>query len=264
MARASTTIDAYPRRCSSEVYGPPRIHAELQAAGERVSPKRVERLMRRARIAAASRRRSTKTTTRDQRAARAAPDLVDRDFSAAGAHRLWVADTYVSTSSRFPARRVRACASRIAGSSERASVRHAGQQRHVHGSCGSHRSMNRKNCSRLESGLQHPVRQPRCAHAVVRPGDPKPARRKSPPSPRIVRRSCIACTLATLSCSNFTTTPPTSATYLPPSRYGARPAPAAARIHEGDRRGRGAHQGPRRTPHMIENPHERNSIPATP
>ena len=68
----------------------------------RVSPKRVGRLMRRAGIAGASRRRSTKTTTRDQRAARPAPDLVDRDFSAAGADQLWVADiTYVRTWSRF-------------------------------------------------------------------------------------------------------------------------------------------------------------------
>ena len=57
-----------------EVYGRPRIHAELQAAGERIGAKRVGRLMRRAGIAGASRRRSTKTTTRDQRAARAAPD----------------------------------------------------------------------------------------------------------------------------------------------------------------------------------------------
>ena len=50
----------------------------------------------------ASRRRSTKTTTREQRAARVAPDLVDRDFSAAGADQLWVADiTYVRTWTGF-------------------------------------------------------------------------------------------------------------------------------------------------------------------
>ena len=85
-----------------EVYGRPRIHAELQADGERIGAKRVGRLMRRARIAGASRRRSTKTTARDQRAVQAAPDLVDRDFSAAGADRLWVADiTYVRTWSGF-------------------------------------------------------------------------------------------------------------------------------------------------------------------
>ena len=85
-----------------EVYGRPRIHAELQAGGERIGAKRVGRLMRRAGIAGASRRRSTKTTTREQRAARVAPDLVDRDFSAAGADQLWVADiTYVRTWTGF-------------------------------------------------------------------------------------------------------------------------------------------------------------------
>ena len=85
-----------------EVYGRPRIHAELQAGGERIGAKRVGRLMRRAGIAGASRRRSTKTTTRAQRAARVAPDLVDRDFSAAGADQRWVADiTYVRTWTGF-------------------------------------------------------------------------------------------------------------------------------------------------------------------
>ena len=85
-----------------EVYGRPRIHAELQAGGERIGAKRVGRLMRSAGIVGASRRRSTKTTTHDQRAARVAPDLVDRDFSAAGADRLWVADiTYVRTWTGF-------------------------------------------------------------------------------------------------------------------------------------------------------------------
>ncbi len=84
------------------MYGRPRIHAELQADGQRIGAKRVARLMRCAGIAGASRRRSAKTTTRDQRAARVAPDLVDRDFSAAGADQLWVADiTYVRTGTGF-------------------------------------------------------------------------------------------------------------------------------------------------------------------
>lgn len=85
-----------------EVYGRPRIHAELQAAGERVSAKRVGRLMRRAGIAGVSRRRTTRTTTREQRAERVAPDLVERNFVATEADRLWVADiTYVSTWAGF-------------------------------------------------------------------------------------------------------------------------------------------------------------------
>ena len=42
------------------------------------------------------------TTTRVERAARVAPDLVQRDFTAARADRLWVADiTYVPTWSGF-------------------------------------------------------------------------------------------------------------------------------------------------------------------
>ena len=85
-----------------EVYGRLRIHAELQAAGERVSAKRVGRLMRRAGIAGVSRRRTTRTTTREQRAERVAPDLVERNFAATEADRLWVADiTYVTTWAGF-------------------------------------------------------------------------------------------------------------------------------------------------------------------
>ena len=85
-----------------EVYGRPRIHAELREEGKRIGAKRVGRLMRAAGIAGVTRRRSTKTTTREQRAARVAPDLVDRDFSASAADRLWVADiTYVRTWTGF-------------------------------------------------------------------------------------------------------------------------------------------------------------------
>ena len=85
-----------------EVYGRPRIHAELREEGKRIGQKRVGRLMRAAGIVGVSRRRSTKTTTREQRAARVAPDLVDRDFSAACADQLWVSDiTYVRTWTGF-------------------------------------------------------------------------------------------------------------------------------------------------------------------
>ena len=88
-------------RANREVYGRPRIHAELQAGGERVGQKRVARLMQQAGIEGASRRRSARTTTRGDRT-RPAPDLVDRDFSATGADQLWVADiTYVPTWAGF-------------------------------------------------------------------------------------------------------------------------------------------------------------------
>ena len=58
--------------------------------------------MRAAGLVAASRRRSGPITTRRDKQARPAPDLVDRDFQAAGPNRLWVADiTYVPTAAGF-------------------------------------------------------------------------------------------------------------------------------------------------------------------
>ena len=86
---------------SRETYGVPRVHAELEALGERVSRKRVGRLMRELSLEGVSRRKGTRTTKRDQRA-RPAPDLVERDFSADAPDRLWVADvTHVPTWAGF-------------------------------------------------------------------------------------------------------------------------------------------------------------------
>ena len=83
---------------SGKTYGAPRIHAALRAAGERVSRKRVARLMRRMGIQGVTRRRSTTAMRRKIAMARFAPDLVRRNFSADGPNRLWVADiTQVST-----------------------------------------------------------------------------------------------------------------------------------------------------------------------
>ena len=79
-------------RESDETYGSPRIHAALRAEGERMSRKRVARLMKELDIEGVTRRRfKTGTTKRDARA-RPAPDLVERDFSAEGPDQLWVAD----------------------------------------------------------------------------------------------------------------------------------------------------------------------------
>jgi putative transposase len=86
---------------SRETYGTPRIFAELQDEGLRVGRKRVARLMKAAGIVGVSRRRKVFTTVRD-RDARPAPDLVERQFAAAGPNRLWVADiTYIPTGSGF-------------------------------------------------------------------------------------------------------------------------------------------------------------------
>ena len=82
---------------SRQTYGAPRIHAELQEEGTRVGRKRVARLMKETGLAGVSRRKSTVTTRRD-RSARPAPDLVDRRFVADRPDTLWVADiTYVPT-----------------------------------------------------------------------------------------------------------------------------------------------------------------------
>ncbi len=99
-ARADVELTAHihtAHRESRGTYGAPRIHAELAAQGIRIGRKRVARLMRAAGLQGVSRRKAFRTTVRDE-TARPAPDLVDRQFTVAGADRLWVADiTYVPT-----------------------------------------------------------------------------------------------------------------------------------------------------------------------
>jgi transposase InsO family protein len=87
---------------SHETYGVPRVHAELRAGGQKHGRKRIARLMRAAGIVGVSRRRGTVVTTRRDKDARRAPDLVDRDFSAAAPNQLWVADiTFIPTAAGF-------------------------------------------------------------------------------------------------------------------------------------------------------------------
>jgi putative transposase len=82
-------------------YGSPRVHAELRAQGTQVGRKRIARLMREQALVGVRRRRFVTTTVAD-RAAAPAPDLVDRNFTAPGPDRLWVADiTYLPTGSGF-------------------------------------------------------------------------------------------------------------------------------------------------------------------
>ena len=76
LLRRVRTIHAVSRG----TYGAPRVHAELRAEGRAVGKKRIARLMRAAGIAGVSRRRGIITTRRD-RDARPAPDLVDRNFA---------------------------------------------------------------------------------------------------------------------------------------------------------------------------------------
>ena len=81
-----------------QVYGSPRIHAELRIGdGERIGRKRVERLMRQAGISGLRPKKRGRTTIRVP-GVRVCEDLVDRAFLAAAPNRLWVADiTYLRT-----------------------------------------------------------------------------------------------------------------------------------------------------------------------
>lgn len=87
---------------SRGTYGVPRIHAELRFDHSvAVGRKRVARLMCAAGLSGVHRRRTFKSTKRDRDAA-PAPDLVQRQFSPAGPDQLWVTDiTYVPTWSGF-------------------------------------------------------------------------------------------------------------------------------------------------------------------
>ncbi len=87
---------------SRQTYGAPRVHADLRAQGERHGRKRIARLMRDAGLVGACHRHGGPTTTRRDKEARPAPDLVDRNFTAAGPNQLWIADiTYLPTATGF-------------------------------------------------------------------------------------------------------------------------------------------------------------------
>lgn len=81
-------------------YGAPRVHAELQAQGERVAQKRVARLMREDGLVGRRPRRFVRTT-HARHGDPIAPNVLDRRFGVAavgGPNRVWVSDiTYVPT-----------------------------------------------------------------------------------------------------------------------------------------------------------------------
>ena len=88
-------------RASRQTYGSPRITAELREVGHEVGRNRVARLMKANGIQGVSRRKWKKTTIRDK-AATPPADLVNRQFEAEAANKLWVADiTYVPTLAGF-------------------------------------------------------------------------------------------------------------------------------------------------------------------
>ena len=80
-----------------EVYGSPRIHAELQAQGLRHGEKRVARLMRAGGIRA-KQKRKFKATTDSRHSHPVALNLLARDFEATAPNQKWAADiTYIPT-----------------------------------------------------------------------------------------------------------------------------------------------------------------------
>jgi putative transposase len=86
---------------SRQIYGYPRVHAELRALGVRCSRKRVARLMRKAGLQGCIRGRRKRTTRRDKHAL-PDPDLLKRNFCATAPDRIWTADiTYVITQEGF-------------------------------------------------------------------------------------------------------------------------------------------------------------------
>jgi putative transposase len=107
---------------SHGVYGAPRIHAELvMAHGERVSRKRVARLMGELGLEGVS-RRGKRRAKKAEAELPAAPDLVRRRFQATAPDELWIADiTYVPTWEGwlFLAVVVDACSRRVCGWSMR-------------------------------------------------------------------------------------------------------------------------------------------------
>lgn len=81
-----------------QVYGSPRVHAELQAQGIKCCKQRVARLMREMSLVAKARRSNKPVATRRRRGAPIAANVLNREFHADAPNRKWVSDTtYVWT-----------------------------------------------------------------------------------------------------------------------------------------------------------------------
>jgi putative transposase len=82
---------------SHGIYGSPRIHRALVHSGIRCGRHRVARLMANQEIVARARKRF-RTTTKQRKGARTAPDLLQRQFVAMRPHQVWTSDiTYIWT-----------------------------------------------------------------------------------------------------------------------------------------------------------------------
>ena len=104
----ATADTAVPKRIrtvhvsSRQTCGAPRVHAGLRAGGERHGRRRIARPAREGGRVGAGHRHGGPATTRRDREARPAPDLVDRDLTASGPNQPRVADiTTVPTTAGF-------------------------------------------------------------------------------------------------------------------------------------------------------------------
>lgn len=85
-------------QANRQVYGSPRIHAELRGQGRRCGRKRIARLMRELQLSAQLPRHRT-ITTKSEKGVRVADHVLQRDFHADEPNRKWVTDTtYIWTS----------------------------------------------------------------------------------------------------------------------------------------------------------------------
>ena len=83
-------------------YGAPRITEELRALGQRISYKRVERLLREMGLRGKQKRKFRPCTTVVDPAATISPNLLEQDFTADAPNKRWVGDiTYLETTEGF-------------------------------------------------------------------------------------------------------------------------------------------------------------------
>ncbi|WP_423464815.1 IS3 family transposase [Promicromonospora sp. MS192] len=94
---ARTEVIEQVHRANYGVYGARKMHAELRRQGHQIARCTVERLMRSAGLRGITRAKGPRTTVAPA-GPETRPDLVERDFTATGPNRLWVADiTYCRT-----------------------------------------------------------------------------------------------------------------------------------------------------------------------
>jgi transposase InsO family protein len=88
---------------SKQRYGAPRIHAELQGRGHRISKKTVAKLMKMRGLRPPRRKRRMPMTTDSRHTHAIAPNLLDRHFKIMAANTVWLADlSYIPTDVQIP------------------------------------------------------------------------------------------------------------------------------------------------------------------